>query len=252
MITSNPALIRCTRLGKFALQQRAEESEPGLLMRWARKFRPKGGHGEGQRQMAMLRNLGKIMKHIPGKARDLHGYIAVHDYWMNGSPENLKRMLCLLIDRYAPGYGGRLPQQDAIHYPDAAIYHPDAPAPFPDLASYRKWRVEARRQGDKETRRLANARPLSPSLPVSLSGGVVGILSLRTVILSGNTAHLDALVRAIEARGIEARVAYSSGLDMRPAIEQFFRQGRGSGFRVQQTGRQPGVFPNPEPRTPEP
>ncbi|HEX5692604.1 MAG TPA: DUF3479 domain-containing protein, partial [Roseiflexaceae bacterium] len=62
VITSNPTLIRCTRLGKFVLHQRSEEREPGLLMQWARKFRPKGGHGEAQRQLAMLRNLGKIMK----------------------------------------------------------------------------------------------------------------------------------------------------------------------------------------------
>jgi len=50
----------------------------------------------------------------------------------------------------------------------------------------------------------------------------VGILALRTVALSGNTAHLDALARALEARGLEARMAYASGLDMRPAIEAFF------------------------------
>jgi magnesium chelatase subunit H len=205
VITSNPALIRCTRLGKFALQRRDDEGEPGLLMRWARKFRPRGGHGEGQRQLAMLRNLGKIMKHIPGKARDLHSYIAIHDYWMHGSPENLRRMLCLLIERYMPGFAGRLPQQDPLHYPDAALYHPDAPAPFADLASYQRWQASRRAAG-----------------PQIGGKGVVGILSLRTVILSGNTAHLDGLVRALEARGLEARVAYSAGLDLRPAIEQFF------------------------------
>jgi len=147
VITSNPALIRSTHLGKFDLRARETASSPSPLLAWARKFRPKGGHGEGQRQLAMLRNLGKIMKHIPGKARDLHTYIAVHDYWMNGSPENLKRMLCLLIDRYVPGYAGKLPQHDPIRYPDAAIYHPDAPAPFADLASYEKWRAGNRVRG---------------------------------------------------------------------------------------------------------
>jgi magnesium chelatase subunit H len=228
VITSNPALIRQTRLGRFVLEPRPDEQAPGLLTQMARKFRPKGGSGEGQRQLAMLRNLGKIMKHIPGKARDLHSYIAVHEYWMNASSENMQRMLCLLIDRYVPQWAGKLPQQDAISYPDAAIYHPDAPAPFPDLASYQQWRDKA-----KGKRHKANSAPQQQ--------GAVGILSLRTVILSGNTAHLDALVRALEANGVEARVAYSANLDFRPAIEQFFTRGQESAVRGQKA-KGSGIF----------
>lgn len=203
VITSNPALIRCTHMGKFVLKQREQDEQPGMIKRWMKKFRPKGGHGEGKRQLAMLRNLGKIMKFIPGKARDLHSYIAVHDYWLNSSPDNLRRMLCLLIDRYVPGCADKLPIEDPVHYPDTALYHPDAPAPFPDLPSYQKWR------GQQNGRYPAWQ-------------GSVGLLSLRTVILSGNTTHLDTLIRNLEARGIETRTGYSAGLDFRPAIDQFF------------------------------
>lgn len=204
VITSNPALIRCTRLGKFVLKQQDKEEEPGLLKQWINKFRPQQGKGETKRQLALLRNLGKVMKYIPGKARDIHTYISVHDYWLHSSPENLQRMLCMLISRYVPGDHGQLPIEDPIHYPDTAIYHPDAANPFPDLESYQKWRQKT-------------------GLP--LNGhrqGSVGLLSMRTVILSGNTAHLDALIHALEARGIETRTAYSSGLDFRPALDQFF------------------------------
>ncbi|HMR66933.1 MAG TPA: magnesium chelatase subunit H, partial [Anaerolineae bacterium] len=203
VITSNPALIRCTHMGKFVLKPKAKDEQPSLIKRWMNKFRPKGGHGEGKRQLAMLRNLGKILKVIPGKARDLHSYITVHDYWLHSSPENLRRMLCLLIDRYVPGYADRLPIEEPIHYPDTALYHPDAELPFPDLESYQRWRSQ--KNGHYPAWQ-----------------GSVGLLSLRTVILSGNTAHLDALIRSLEARGIEARTGYSAGLDFRPAIEQFF------------------------------
>ena len=89
IITSNPALIHCTRLGKFVLAKGEDTQEPGLFARWAHKLRPKSGTGEGTRQLAFVRNLGKIMQHIPGKARDLHSYITLHDYWLNCSPENL-------------------------------------------------------------------------------------------------------------------------------------------------------------------
>ena len=222
VITSNPALIRCTRLGGFVLHQRDDGDEGGLMARWIKKFRPKGGSGEGQRQLALIRNLGRVMAHIPGKARDIASYIAVHDYWLNCSPENLRRMLAMLITRYVPG-APKLPVQEAIEYPAIALYHPDAPAPFSDMKSYEAWR--AKRDARRETRdaRLPLSRIVSPPLVSRVSSsGVVGILALRTVILSGNTAHLDALVRALEARGLEARVAYSAGLDMRPAIAQFF------------------------------
>jgi magnesium chelatase subunit H len=218
VITSNPTLIRMTQLGKLSLQKREDERSPGLLQQWARKFRPKGGHGEGQRQLAMLRNLGKIMKHIPGKARDLHTYIAVHQYWMHGSPENLRRMLALLIERYVPGYKGRLPIEDPIEYPEVALLHPDAPAPFGDLAAYQKWLAK-----NQEPRTKNQSAAKGFRFSVAGSAGTVGLLSLRTVALSGNTAHLNALFRALEARGLEVRMAYGASLDFRPAIDKFFK-----------------------------
>lgn len=220
VITSNPALIRLTRLGKLSLSGAAskyeqEQQELSPIRAWAKKLMggKRGGHGEGQRQLALLRNLGKLMKHIPGKARDLHTYIAVHQYWMHCSPENLRRMLCMLIERYVPGYKGRLPYQDPIEYPETALLHPDAEAPFADLASYQKWRTGARGWGVGDKGRKSASQPL----------GTVGLLSLRTVALSGNTTHIDALFRALERRGLDVRLAYSAGLDMRPAIDAFFK-----------------------------
>ncbi|MBP1467874.1 magnesium chelatase subunit H [Candidatus Chloroploca sp. M-50] len=204
VITSNPALIRMTRLGKFSLAPQAEESG-GMLRQWVKKLRPQGGAGEARRQLAVLRNLSKVLKLIPGKARDLYTYIVAHQYWTNSSPENVYRLVCLLIEAYVPGYKGKLPVLDPVTYPDQALIHPDAPAPFATLEEYQKWRRSLR--GNKRVGEQ----------------GRVGILAMRTVALSGNTAHLDALVRALEVRGIEARMAYATGLDMRPAITTFFQ-----------------------------
>ncbi len=208
VITSNPALIRQTRIGKFSLAAKEEEERGGgMLRQWAKKFRPQGGAGEARRQLAVLRNISKVLKLIPGKARDLYTYIVAHQYWTNSSPENLYRLVCLLVEAYVPGYKGRLPVLDPVAYPEQALFHPDAPAPFESLAEYEKWRT-ARSKSTRGSR--------------TQQRGSVGILALRTVALSGNTAHLAALVRAIEARGLEARMAYASGLDMRPAIQAFF------------------------------
>ena len=196
IITSNPALIRCTRIGGFSLR-RESENEPGPLRSWVQKLRPQGGAGEARRQLAILRNLSKVLKVIPGTSRDLYTYITSHQYWLNASPENLYRLLCVLIGRYGPAPRPKLPQLDPLTYPDTALYHPDAPDLFSSLNDYRRWR------GNRFAPR-----------------GKVGILTLRTVVLSGNTPHIDALARAIEARGLEARIAYAAGLDMRPLLEK--------------------------------
>ena len=202
IITSNPVLIRHTRIGKFSLGQRDDE-QPSLIREWIKKLRPQnGGVNEARRQLAVLRNLSKVLKLIPGKARDIHTYVAAHQYWLNNSPENLFRLFCLLIERYIPSAGKSLPQADPLIYPEVALFHPTADKPFESTEQYVKWE---RRQ---------------PKRPPTI--GTVGLLTLRTVALSGNTAHLTALTEALEQRGVAVRLAYASGLDQRPAIERFF------------------------------
>jgi magnesium chelatase subunit H len=249
MIMSSPALIKQTRLGKFDLRPKPEDEHPGLLSQWLRAFKPKHGHGEAQRQIALVRGMSKMLKYLPGKARDLHSYISIHQYWTNSSAENLRRMLCLLIERYVPGYKGKLPVLDPLTYPETALVHPDAPEPFATLQEYERWRdarrtkeqrnrgtTEQRNNGTTEQRNngTKNQKPRTGELRTgncelgagNCELGTVGLLTLRAIALGGNTAHLDALVRALEARGLEARMAYAAGLDGRPAVETFFLEGR--------------------------
>jgi magnesium chelatase subunit H len=218
IITSNPALIRCTRIGAFSLAER-DEGGGGILRQWVKKLRPQGGAGEAKRQLAVLRNLSKVLRLIPGKARDLYTYIVAHQYWLNSSPENLYRLLGLLVEGYAPGYKGKLPVRDPLSYPELALFHPAAAEPFADLKAYERW-VRGYRRESKEQR--AESREQSAGEQSAKRRGTVGLLTMRTVALSGNTAPLAALVDALERRGLEARLAYASGLDMRPALEAFF------------------------------
>ncbi|NTW97845.1 MAG: DUF3479 domain-containing protein, partial [Oscillochloris sp.] len=201
IIISNPTLIRHTRIGKFSLGKVSDgsnkEGHKGILQ----SLRPKHGHGEVSRQMNLVKGLTKILKFLPGRFRDLHTYVSAHQFWVHNTPKNMERMLCMLIERYVPGYKGKLPVEDPDIYPDVAIWHPDAPKPFTDLKSYQKWQKSRRLKLDK---------------------GVAGLLSLRVIVLGDNIAHLAALVRGLEKRGVEARLAYTAGLDGRPAIDTFF------------------------------
>ncbi|MBI1297324.1 magnesium chelatase subunit H [bacterium] len=207
-ITSNPALIHMTRLGKLSLAAPDPNEKQGFFAGLMQKLRPKKGSSEGKRQTDLLRNMTKIMKFIPGKARDLHTFIVSHDYLVHSTPENMERFLCLLTERYVPGYSGKLPIQEPVAYPDLAIYHPDAPGPFADMESYQQWRK-------------AQGKPVTGG--AGKWKGSVGLLTMRAIILSGNTAHLDELIRSIEAQGIEARTVYSAMLDFRPAIDAFLK-----------------------------
>ncbi|MCS6887652.1 magnesium chelatase subunit H [Chloroflexus sp.] len=200
MIMSSPSLIKQTRIGKFDLRPKPA-AEQSAFRQWLSQFQPKHGHGEIQRQMSLVRGLSKMLKFLPGKARDIHTYVMAHQFWAASTPENLRRLLLMLIERYVPGYKGKLPVLDPQDIPEMGAFHPDAPEPFADLAAYRAWRRKQRQK---------------------LAAGTVGLLTMRPFALSGNSAHLDALIRALEARGIEARAAYSPTLDMRPTVERFF------------------------------
>ena len=53
----------------------------------------------------------------------------------------------------------------------------------------------------------------------------MGLLLLRSYLLAGNTAHYDAVINSLQARGLRVIPAFASGLDARPAIDRFFKQG---------------------------
>ena len=64
-----------------------------------------------------------------------------------------------------------------------------------------------------------NALPLPASAPVK---GTVGVLLLRSYLLSGNAGHYDGVIAALEAKGLRVIPAFAAGLDSRPAIDEFF------------------------------
>ena len=90
---------------------------------------------------------------------------------------------------------------------------PAAPVDYPDVGLYHP--------------RLANrlttdATVAMPRVATSGKQGTVGLLLLRSYLLAGNTGHYDGVITALEARGLRVLPAFATGLDARPAVEQFF------------------------------
>ena len=178
----------------------AEELSKGLMRRTSQSSSQPSSSGE--KQMAMLRRLPKILRFIPGTAQDVRIYFLCMQYWLAGSQGNLGNMLRLLIDRYASGprasLRGRLKIQDPIEYPEVGLYHPG-------LATGVCTDIEALK--------ALQARP-----PIAR----VGVLVLRSYLLADNVAHYNAVIQALEARGMQVITAFASGLDARSAIERYF------------------------------
>ncbi|MCH2163771.1 MAG: cobaltochelatase subunit CobN [Marinovum sp.] len=189
-------IIKLTKLGKLDM------SAPSSgLMKILKKLKPKSDDTKvesGEKRMAQLRRLPKILKLIPGKAQDLRSWFLVMQYWLGGSDDNIEALVRYLLGRYAhtrPEWlGGDAPAP--IDYPDLGLYHPDLPGRITTDA--------AEIPGPKE--------------PVA----TIGLLMMRSYVLSDDVAHYDAVIRAFEARGMRVLPAFAGGLDGRPAISAYF------------------------------
>ncbi len=195
-VVADASIVRLTKMG--SLDMSAAASGAMKLMKRLRGS-SKPSSNSGAKSMAMLRRLPRILKYIPGKAQDLRAWFLTMQYWLGGSDDNVEAMLRFLLNRYASHLGWeRAPEAAApVDYPDVGLYHPD-------LA---------------ERITTDPVQLPAPKAPVA----TVGLLMMRSYILSSDTAHYDAVIRAFEAKGIRVLPAFAGGLDGRPAIEAYFQ-----------------------------
>ncbi|MGK7755806.1 MULTISPECIES: magnesium chelatase subunit H [unclassified Roseovarius] len=198
-IIADAKIVRLTRMGTLDMQ--APESGTRKLMKKLRG-QTKQNVDSGAKKMKMLRRLPRILKLIPGKAQDLRAWFLTMQYWLGASDENVEGLIRFLVSRYCrhdEWRGARVALP--VEYPDTGLYHPDLP--------------------DRITTDPAD-------LPGHIPGAsTVGLLMMRSYVLSGDTAHYDAVIRTLNARGLNVLPAFAGGLDGRPAIDAFFRTERG-------------------------
>ena len=192
-------VMKLTRMGRFTMD--GKTSGPMALLKRLRGGNKTSKHGAGAQQLSVLRQLPKILRFIPGTAQDVRAYFLTLQYWLAGSEENLQRLVTFLVDRYASGpraaIRGSLKTSAPVDYPDVGVYHPSLAQPIAgSLAD-----LPRHRRGAK---------------------GTVGVLIMRSYALAGNTAHYDAVIAALELRGLNVITAFAAGLDARPAIEAYF------------------------------
>ncbi len=199
-MASATEVTQLTRFGQFDMSKPA--SGPMALLKKLRgggKDKPATG---GASQMKMLRRLPQLLRFIPGTAQDVRAYFITLQYWLGGSDDNVLNMVRHLIDRGADGprksLRGKVKVVAPVDYPEVGVYHP---------------RMAGRFSED------VNQVPLPQGIPVK---GTVGVLLLRSYLLSGNAGHYDGVIAALEAKGLRVIPAFAAGLDSRPAIDEFF------------------------------
>ncbi len=199
-VIADASIVKLTKMG--SLDMMAPKSGAMKLMKKLRGS-SKPSSSTGADKMALLRRLPKILKFIPGKSQDLRAWFMSMQYWLGGSDDNVEAMMRFLLNRYAKNTGwAKAPDAPApIEYPDAGLYHPDLPTRI--------------------------TTDLSDLPTPNGAAATVGLLMMRSYVLSSDTAHYDAVIRAFEARGIAVRAAFAGGLDGRPAIDAYFRDQNG-------------------------
>ncbi len=191
-IIADQEIVQLTKMGDLDMMRPATGAM--ALLKKLKPAKKSGTAGAGQ--MKMLRRLPKILKLIPGKSQDLRAWFLTMQYWLGGSDDNIDSLVRFLISRYATRAEWRgVHADDPVEYPETGLYHPDLPDHhiITDLAD----------------------------LPMKGVGPTVGILMLRSYILSGDTAHYDHVIRTFEARGMRVIPAFAGGLDGRPAIDAY-------------------------------
>ena len=161
-----------------------------------------------------------------GRLGDAKNYLLIVSYFLQPTPRNIKSMILLAIKEYT---SGDLMQKIEVPAPESvasvAIYHPDAPALFETTEAYGEWYLQ-RNSNSKFHIPDTNRSPLNP-------GSTIGLLLMRPQIVSNSRKHYDALIRAVEAEGLDVIPAISTLMDNRQACDKFFIRGVGS--------RQPGA-----------
>lgn len=150
----------------------------------------------------------KLLRLVPGRMQDVRSYLECHLALIECTPANLRSMILMLCDRYGAETRGRLHGRynEPVVQPETGIYHPDAASLFTSRDEYLAWR------------------------PNDDSIGTIGVIVLRSDMLTRETAHIDAVIRAIESRGLAVIAAFSGSFDYRTAVDRMMLDAKGRGI----------------------
>jgi len=209
---SMPEVMRLNKLGSFTMASLGQSKS--VISDFMKKKKAEDQSSFEEAMLKLLRTLPKVLKYLPGdKAKDAKTFMMSFQYWLGGSPENLRSMLLNLAKQYS----GREELDDAliiaepVLLPDKGIWHPMAPQVYETVDEYREWL-------DKEHAPFAGLEEDAP---------VVGLVVQKSHINTGDAGHYISLISELEARGARVVCIYSGGLDFSGPVRDYFFSSRG-------------------------
>ncbi|MEB3362518.1 MAG: magnesium chelatase subunit H [Synechococcaceae cyanobacterium] len=207
---SMPEVMRLNKLGTFSMAQLGQSKS--AIGQFMKKRREKGGSSAGfqDAMLKLLNTLPAVLKYLPvEKAQDARSFMLSFQYWLGGTPDNLRNFLLMLADKYVfPKGDSERPElsiADPVVFPDLGIWHPLAPAMFEDIKEYLNW-TASRADLSEQARR----------------GPVIGLVLQRSHIVTGDEAHYVAVIQELEFRGATVIPVFCGGLDFSRPVNQFF------------------------------
>ncbi|MGB5241741.1 MAG: cobaltochelatase subunit CobN, partial [Prochlorococcaceae cyanobacterium] len=205
---SMPEVMRLNKLGTFSMAQLGQSKS--AIASFMKKRKEANGAGFQDAMLKLLNTLPTVLKYLPvEKAQDARSFMLSFQYWLGGTPDNLRNFLLMLADKYVfpRGDSGRpeLQVAEPVVFPDLGLWHPMAPGMFEDLKEYLNWNAS---RADLS----AKAR----------SGPVIGLVLQRSHIVTGDEAHYVAVIQELEYRGATVIPVFCGGLDFSKPVKAFF------------------------------
>jgi magnesium chelatase subunit H len=206
---SMPEVMRLNKLGSFSMAQLGQSKS--AIAGFMKKRKEAGGAGFQDAMLKLLNTLPTVLKYLPvEKAQDARSFMLSFQYWLGGTPDNLRNFLLMLADKYVfpAEEGEERPVMDVADpevFPDLGIWHPLAPSMFEDLKEYLNWN--------------ASRTDLSEE---ALKGPVIGLVLQRSHIVTGDDAHYVATIQELEFRGARVIPIFCGGLDFSKPVNAFF------------------------------
>ena len=206
---SMPEVMRLNKLGSFSMAQLGQSKS--AIAGFMKKRKESGGAGFQDAMLKLLNTLPTVLKYLPvEKAQDARSFMLSFQYWLGGTPDNLRNFLLMLADKYVfpPATGEQRPELEVADpevFPDLGIWHPLAPSMFEDLKEYLNWNSSRSDLSD-----------------AARQGPVIGLVLQRSHIVTGDDAHYVAVVQELEFRGARVIPIFCGGLDFSRPVNSFF------------------------------
>ena len=198
---SSGSVMPLVRVGRFVMgrsSKKKRKSRRGPAPASIRHFFQNPRVQRGLKRFMGL--LPRLLALVPGRMRDMRTFVESYLAWLEGSAENIGDLILRIAHRHQghPELAGTYTAPR--RYPDVGAWHPATRKIHPGPAHLIR-ALDAREPDRRGRPRIA-------------------ILVLRGQILANDTHHIEALVEALESRGLRALALFGSIFDYRPVLDK--------------------------------